>query len=103
MLRANEQMLRAMTDEAIEKLAREYAEEQTPSPILQSVLAEDTAHVIRFILRTHCIVSKSEVMEAYKYTTTPTNEFTPSRMRKMVRSTLEALFGSDLFKDNGDE
>ncbi len=89
-----------MTDKDIEKLARGYTIESIGRP--DTAWIKEYVDFLNFILRTHCIVSKSEVMEAYKYATTPTNEFTPSRMRKMVRFTLEDLFGSDLFKDNGD-
>jgi hypothetical protein len=95
-----------MNEEAIEKLAREIAEKDTRCEIPEvheaavNMNTELIKRILCKVLRTHCIVSKSEVMEAYKYATTPTNEFTPSRMRKMVRFTLEDLFGSDLFKDN---
>lgn len=102
-----------MTDKEIEKLAREYAEGQTPSPIQQSRLAEDTAHVIRFILRTHCIVSKDAPLA---------ERLTDAEKKKIIgfyngetfgeldfielistRRILTNLFGSELFKDDDNE
>lgn len=89
-----------MNNDEITKLAREYAEEN----------GDDTAifigvcNVLRWLLRTHCIVRKSLVMEEYSDASTDIEESIKYNMRiseVMIgkKELLESLFGAETFKN----
>lgn len=95
----------------IEKLAREIAEQDTRCEIPEvhdaavKLNADLIKRILDKILRTHCIVSKKKVKEAYEQATdamqscVALHNFTGESNKNL----LESLFGPDMFKDNGNE
>lgn len=101
-----------MTPEEIRKLAVEYAEDVTKAVAgdpnlsasnlygLKCELAEYTEDVIRFILRTHCIVEKSKVMEAYDNANQgDAYDRFENGCNLVVVETLKSLFSPDTFDE----
>lgn len=107
-----------ITDQQITAIAREYAEDATKAmagdPNLSASdlngikrdVAEYAEEVIRFILRTHCIVSKEKVNEAYQKAL---NQIAGGRGYDIPRiesygtgkqKVLESLFDAETFKNS---
>lgn len=104
-----------MTEEEIEKLARELADElynddKTYNSILwwceepKERKAEELVHTLHFLLRSHCIVPKSKVMKEYEFNhqaaigeAIRTGDMANKYILK--RDLLDELFGSQLGKE----
>lgn len=102
-----------MSNEQIEKLAREYAEWLYPEEVAlmengeASSLSVDVVEqceaefltALRFILRTHCIVPKVKEIEEYE----GWERFLGTKdepAAKVAMWQIEELFGADLFNEN---
>ena len=108
-----------MNDKAIEKLAREYAEELFKDDDLseQETIEEKNDCFVMcmafggYLLEKCCIVSKEKVKELYnetdkwlEETSSPEKAHDPIRLVAVgIQSRFEQLFGTDLFKDNDNE
>lgn len=106
-----------MNNDEIAKLAREYAEDATKTdasdPNLSDTdikgikhdVAEYAEEVISWLLRTHCIVPKSLVMEEYNDASTDIEESIKYNMRISEaamgkKELLESLFDAETFKNS---
>lgn len=102
-----------MTPEEITKLAEEYAEDATTADAsdpnlsasdlngIKRDLAEYTEEVIRFILRTHCIVSKEKVINRYNMAKSNIKPQYPEACQYEVGATqvIESLFDPDTINE----
>lgn len=106
------------TNDEIAKLAREYAEEATKADAgdpnlsasdlneIKRDVAEYAEQVISWLLRTHCIVSKEKVNEAYQKAQAQTKAGREWGICGLVthggakEELLESLFDAETFKNS---
>lgn len=103
------------TQDEIAKLAREYAEDSVdkylpdtplvPNARIRIVEAAkaNTERLIRFLLRTHCIVSKEKVNEEYKSACKSVNKHSTTTGCLFFvgqKQVLESLFDAETFKNS---
>lgn len=104
-----------MTDQELQQLAREYAEQHPPQTEDEKLMqygislnaTEAFEPFLRWLTKTHCIVSREKVMEQYMRaekwlteTDNPKQHHDPIRLIAVgVQSTLESIFGTELFEE----
>ena len=90
-----------MTNEAIEKLAREYAEYCGNGKVVVESRYDIMSEALRWLLRTHCIDSKEKIMDEYE----GWRQFLGTKDEEMAMAgmwQIRELFGSDLSFDDND-
>lgn len=98
-----------MNKEEIERLAREYAEwieANTFNMTGQEYFIHkwDFTHFLKFLLRDHCIVPKSEVINQHSFYMLRMKEVSSARQTNRAKAiALENCFGSDLFKERSEK
>lgn len=101
-----------MTDQELQQLAREYAESYLPEQDSASDMArygrmkESSMHFLRWLTKTHCIVSREKVISEIKAAQNELNE--PSKpMHKFtlgyVCGILHNIFGESIFEERSEK
>lgn len=91
-----------MTDKEINELARKYgqAKGNGKSSIVREYNTGLMTEALRWLLRDHCIVRKSEVVEWVETVA----EFMPSsNLQFMLKCGAKNLFGTEIFNNNNEE
>lgn len=95
-----------MTDQELQQLAREYAEQlppQTEDEVLKQNGIELNAKKVfepflRWLTKTHCIVSRETILSQHTYYMQRMKEVSSTRQTNRAKAiALEAAFGTEIF------
>lgn len=101
-----------MTDQELQQLARNYAEQNPPQGLKDEVLkrnliglnAEIFEKFLVWLRQTHCIVSKGTILSQHAWYMQRMREVSSARQTNRAKAiALEAVFGTNLFKERNEK